>query len=255
MMDVEFEDKQALVRLPWPPPPEKDALKALGARWDPEKKLWRISISPSIVRWFLAHGVEVPEDVVGALEENLAASHAADVDMVLPSPDGLEYRPFQKAGVAWALSHEGTLIGDDMGLGKTVEALGVVNADSTVNSVLVVCPLSVALNWKAEAGKWLTREASIGVASSKELPDTDVVIAHWGSQVRTLNASRQTIQVPCGETVLLSQRPSSPSNWPFSHWLVNGTRSNGDNASFTANGRVKVSAIYALSSGSGSGSY
>ncbi len=191
MMDVEFEDKQALVRLPWPPPPEKDALKALGARWDPEKKLWRISISPSIVRWFLAHGVEVPEDVVGALEENLAASHAADVDMVLPSPDGLEYRPFQKAGVAWALSHEGTLIGDDMGLGKTVEALGVVNADSTVNSVLVVCPLSVALNWKAEAGKWLTREASIGVASSKELPDTDVVIAHWGIISKHAEALRE----------------------------------------------------------------
>lgn len=190
-MDVEFEDKQALVRLPWPPPPEKDALKALGARWDPEKKVWRVGISPSIVRWFLAHGVEVPEDVVGGLEENLAASRAADVDMVLPVPEGLEYRPFQKAGVAWALSHEGTLIGDDMGLGKTVEALGVVNADSTVNSVLVVCPLSVALNWKAEAEKWLTREASIGVASSKELPDTDVVIAHWGIISKHAEALRE----------------------------------------------------------------
>ena len=190
-MDVQFENKQALVRLPWPPPPEKDALKELGARWDPEKKIWRVGISPSIVRWFLAHGVEVPEDIVGALEENLAASHAADVDMVLPVPEGLEYRPFQKAGVAWVLSHEGTLIGDDMGLGKTIQALGVVNADSSVNSVLVVCPLSVALNWKAEAEKWLMREARVGVASSKELPDTDVVIAHWGIISKHAEALRE----------------------------------------------------------------
>ena len=179
-MKVEFKDNEAEVFFPWPPPPEKDEVKRLGARWDPQSKVWRVSISAPVVRWFLAHEVEVPQDFVSALEENLAASRAADANVDLPVPDGLEYRPFQRAGIAFALNRTGTLIGDEMGLGKTIQALGVVNADDSTRSVLVVCPLSVALNWKAESEKWLTREISIGVATSKYLPDTDVVIAHWG---------------------------------------------------------------------------
>lgn len=117
-MKVDFQANEAVVFFPWPPPPEKDELKPLGAKWDPKGKVWRVRTTPAVVRWFLAHEVDVPEEIVGSLEEKLKASRAQDADADLPVPEGLEYRPFQKAGISFALGREATLIGDDMGLGK-----------------------------------------------------------------------------------------------------------------------------------------
>jgi len=117
-MKVDFQANEAVVFFPWPPPPEKDELKPLGAKWDPQGKVWRVHITPAVVRWFLAHEVDVPEEIVGSLEEKLKASRAQDADADLPVPEGLEYRPFQKAGISFVLGREATLIGDDMGLGK-----------------------------------------------------------------------------------------------------------------------------------------
>ncbi len=117
-MDVTFKDAQILVKLPWPPPPEKDEIKALGAKWDPQNKLWKLGISPKTVRWFLAHNVEVPTEIVTSLEDTMEASRAKDADRDLPVPEGLEYRPFQRAGISWALERKASLIGDEMGLGK-----------------------------------------------------------------------------------------------------------------------------------------
>jgi hypothetical protein len=36
----------------------------------------------------------------------------------LPHPAGLDYMPFQKAGIRYALERQGVLIADEMGLGK-----------------------------------------------------------------------------------------------------------------------------------------
>ncbi len=179
-MDVMFHDEECVITFPWPPPREKDEVKKLGAKWDVATKTWRIPLSPTLLRWLERHEVDIPGMSVSSIDEILNASRATETDITVPAPDGLEYRPFQKAGVAWALDHASTLIGDDMGLGKTIQALGVVNADDSTRSVLVVCPLSVALNWKAEAEKWLIRKMTIGVASGKDWPTTDIVIAHWG---------------------------------------------------------------------------
>jgi SWI/SNF-related matrix-associated actin-dependent regulator 1 of chromatin subfamily A len=104
----------------------------------------------------------------------LARSRAVDADISIPSPEGLEYRPFQKAGVAYALQHKDTLIGDDMGLGKTVQALGFVNV-TRPRSVLVVCPATLMLNWAGEAERWLCDRYEIVIPGTggEEVPATD----------------------------------------------------------------------------------
>jgi len=84
----------------------------------------------------------------------LAMSRATDADIKIPVPQGLAYKPYQRAGVAYAITRKDTLFGDDMGLGKTVEALGFLNYVRP-QSVLIVSPATLALNWKAEAEKWL----------------------------------------------------------------------------------------------------
>lgn len=95
---------------------------------------------------------------VAATKETLEASKAADADIEVPCNEGLAYLPYQKAGIAYGLNRDAVLFGDEMGLGKTIEALGIINADPTVKTVLCFCPGTARINWQREAEKWLTRK-------------------------------------------------------------------------------------------------
>ena len=102
------------------------------------------------------------DSALAALAGHLASvgqSKATNAEIDVPCPMGLEYLGYQRAGIAFALSHENVLFGDEMGLGKTIEALGTINADSTIRNVLVICPASLRLNWIAEAQRWLVPDA------------------------------------------------------------------------------------------------
>ncbi len=83
-----------------------------------------------------------------------AAQPAADTAAV-PAPDGLEYLPFQAAGIQLMRSRPHNLLADEMGLGKTVQALGLINAEPSIRRVLVAAPASMKLVWRREAAKWL----------------------------------------------------------------------------------------------------
>jgi SWI/SNF-related matrix-associated actin-dependent regulator of chromatin subfamily A-like protein 1 len=64
-----------------------------------------------------------------------------------PKPDLFH---FQRIGTRFALEREAALIADEMGLGKTAQAIGVINADPSIRSVLIVCPASVRIPWRRE---------------------------------------------------------------------------------------------------------
>jgi len=68
---------------------------------------------------------------------------------------GLELYPFQKTGVEYLLSRKRALLADEMGTGKSAQALGLINADPKIRSVLIVCPAHLKLNWEIEARQWL----------------------------------------------------------------------------------------------------
>ena len=86
--------------------------------------------------------------------DSLAKSRAIDAKINIPSPPGFEYKPFQKAGIAYALQHKDTLIGDEPGLGKTIQAIGFINYTKPKN-VLIVVPATLIYNWLEELRKWL----------------------------------------------------------------------------------------------------
>ncbi len=112
--------------------------------------------------------------------ETLAASKAVDAEMAIPCPVGLAYLPYQRAGIAFAVRRDNTLISDEMGLGKTVEAIGVVNADPSIKKVLVVCPASLKLNWKRELERWLVRKLSVQIGDSKRFPaQADIIVVNY----------------------------------------------------------------------------
>lgn len=92
---------------------------------------------------------------------SLVASRATDAQIELPRPAGLDYFPFQRAGIAFALERENILFGDEPGLGKTIQAVGVINADERCRRVLVVCPATLRINWRRESEKWSVRRPNI----------------------------------------------------------------------------------------------
>lgn len=167
---------------------EKDILKTAGFRWDPDVKRWWTQDATRAAR-LSAYADASAKAVIDAAqvhaEESRVASRALDANLAIPTPDGLALRPFQRAGVAYTLSRPATLIGDEMGLGKTLQAIGVINADSSIKTVLIVAPLSVKINWTRELDKWLVRDLSVGVAAANIWPSTDIVVIHPDVLART----------------------------------------------------------------------
>ncbi len=157
-----------------------------GRRWDKESKLWTLPLNLASAGklWEVlgSRGFEFTLEYTEAgkrLKGNLEASHAKISDAVIPCPEGLEYMPFQKAGIEFALDKSHVLFGDDMGLGKSIEAIGVINADPSIKRVLVICPATVKINWSREFAKWLIRPMSIGIAKGPDWPDTETVIINY----------------------------------------------------------------------------
>lgn len=113
--------------------------------------------------------------------KTLKASRAVEADIKVPAPEGLAYRPFQLAGIEFALGRENTLFGDEMGLGKTIQVIGVMNSHGAILTTLVICPATLKLNWKRELDKWLTRQPqSVEVAyANKPFPRADTVIINY----------------------------------------------------------------------------
>lgn len=89
-------------------------------------------------------------EILAAVE----VSYCADAVFDVPAPEGLEYLPFQKAGIAFMARRDAVLLADQMGLGKGIQSIGLINFDETIKRVLVVCPAGVKLNWGHELAKW-----------------------------------------------------------------------------------------------------
>jgi hypothetical protein len=80
----------------------KDTLKAAGISLGKDKGEW-------VAKWW--EPVELTEKQKAEKEaeekrraESLELSKATDADVDLPSPEGLEYLPYQKAGINYALA-------------------------------------------------------------------------------------------------------------------------------------------------------
>ena len=162
---------------------ERAALKGAGFWWDPKVKIW-YTANAKLAAKLIAHADEETSErlreYVGAHEAAIEASRAKDAEIDVPIPAGLELLPYQRAGIAVGLSRPNVLIGDEMGLGKTIQAIGIINADPSIRSALVVCPASLRINWNREIAKWITRPMTIAVVESKsEFPTADIVIINY----------------------------------------------------------------------------
>lgn len=180
--------------------------KALAdRRFDGTTKNWIVKIQADTVSGILDLIRRLPFEVAEDFEEGLVtalqtrvereaaaveASRAAASDFVVNGLNpGVEPRPFQRAGVQYAVQTQRCLIADDMGLGKTIQALATF-AHLQAFPALVVCPASVKINWGREAQKWVAG-ASIEVLNGK--PGTyaaDITIVNYDNLTKHVDALR-----------------------------------------------------------------
>lgn len=105
-------------------------------------------------------------------------------------------RDYQKIGFKWLKTLDyyqfGGILADDMGLGKTLQVISIIlsyieNNKKDKLPIMVVCPSSLSLNWKAEIEKFTNSIKSIVISGNvntrkeqiKNIPNYDVVITSY----------------------------------------------------------------------------
>lgn len=165
---------------------EKDIPKSAGFSWHRDgKKVWFTNDKDRAAKLadYAVDGNAEWAKELSAIKIGAAASLVGSRQSVsyteFPHPEEVDYFPFQKAGIEYMVQRHSTLLADDMGLGKTIQVLGLINTDTTIKKVLVICPKTLCLNWQREAEKWLIRPAKIGIATPKLVPECNFMITNF----------------------------------------------------------------------------
>jgi SWI/SNF-related matrix-associated actin-dependent regulator 1 of chromatin subfamily A len=154
----------------------KEIVKSAGFKFNWDEKLWKTTDPMIAAKLDPAIGAEAERQANAAIE----ASRATEGFIKVPAPEGLSYLPYQLAGIAYMTNRnrEGFLLADEMGLGKTIQAIGLINADPSIQKVLVICPATLKINWLREMNKWLVRPTTVKIANG-QFPTADIVIINY----------------------------------------------------------------------------
>lgn len=117
-------------------------------------------------------------------------------DVKVPKSLNKTLREYQKIGFKWLKTLDyyqfGGILADDMGLGKTLQVIAVIlsyieNTKEGKLPIMVVCPSSLSLNWKAEIEKFTNSIKSIVISGNasvrreqiKSILNYDVIITSY----------------------------------------------------------------------------
>lgn len=128
-------------------------------------------------------GALTPEDI--ALCEKLANLTEMPT---YPLPAELKgtLRPYQVTGYNWLrflYEHKlGACLADDMGLGKTLQTITFLQSIyDKIERVLIVCPVTILLNWEKEIQKFSEMDMHIYHGGSREFPhDKKIILTSYG---------------------------------------------------------------------------
>jgi len=128
-------------------------------------------------------GALTPEDE--ALCKRLATLEEVPSYPIPPHLDGI-MRPYQIVGYNWLHflydSQLGACLADDMGLGKTLQAITFITSIyEKINSVLIVCPVTILINWEKEFKKFSDLPVHIYHGGERNFPEgVKIVITSYG---------------------------------------------------------------------------
>lgn len=228
---VTLTDDKACIRFPYNEDLIAEVKKIPSREWDKGGKVWTVPFIPDALEELLKFiefhdftgDMEKIRDLAGKLNrlavEAIEASKAATADFEVEGIGGI-LRPFQKAGVKYAVEKKRVIIGDQPGLGKTIEALATVQAMSAYPT-LVVCPATLKENWYREARKWLPHKI-IQILGGIGRSDAAITIVNYDrlKDYRDYLVRRDFKAVICDESHLLKNPKTLRS--VFTEEIVNG---------------------------------
>lgn len=146
---------------------ERDIPKEAGFKIDPKTKKWStkdIAIASKLMGYAFGETKRTLQHHVHTIRMAVRTSQKTSSKIEIPSPEGCEYLPYQKAGVEFSSKRPNTLNADPPGLGKTIQAIGHINfCLGKTAKILIICPATLKLNWKEELEKWLVKKMKIQV--------------------------------------------------------------------------------------------
>lgn len=139
------------------------------------------------------HDPKAPGALVMQRPKNVAKGSQV-VDVVLDPFLNQHLRPHQKEGIKFlyecvmgmrSFNGQGAILADEMGLGKTLQTIALLwtllkqnpihgGSEGVIKKALIVCPVTLIVNWKKEFRKWLGNERiGVFVADSQKVRLTD----------------------------------------------------------------------------------
>ncbi|MCI9000342.1 MAG: DEAD/DEAH box helicase [Clostridia bacterium] len=133
----------------------------------------------------------------------------ADVEeLQIPKCLNHTLRQYQKVGFKWLKTLDGYgfggILADDMGLGKTLQVLSLILAYKESNKqekqpIMVVCPSSLSLNWKAEIQKFASNIEALVISGNaktrqeqiEQIAKVDVVITSYDLLKRDIDKYKE----------------------------------------------------------------
>ena len=177
-MKITYKDKKFVAEATYK---ERLPLKEAKFRWNPKDKVWWTDDKDKVLKLYDSCD-SVTKKILSKerklIEKKVEESKATTSNMNIPSPEGLNYLDYQKAGIEFANRKDNVLIGDEMGLGKTIQAIGLCNLNEKIKNILIICPASLRINWKNEFQKWDVFNREVEIANSK-FPDSNVVVINY----------------------------------------------------------------------------
>ncbi|WP_433863203.1 DEAD/DEAH box helicase [Sphingobacterium thalpophilum] len=143
-----------------------EAVKELPERkFNHNDKTWSVPTKyrDEVERFCKAHKLQFGHKVVQERKFDFVIPPLPELTIQIPLKR--EPRPYQKTGIAYAISRQRTFFGDDMGLGKTFQAIASIEAlhqqGKAAYPCLIVCPSAVKENWKKEIEQTINRKAVV----------------------------------------------------------------------------------------------
>lgn len=129
-------------------------------------------------------------------------------ELLIPKSLNKMLRQYQKIGFKWLETLDkykfGGILADDMGLGKTLQIITIMlsyieNCKENKKPIMVVCPSSLTLNWKAEIEKFANNLNTIVIGGTlskrkeqiESVPNYDVVITSYDLLKRDIDLYKE----------------------------------------------------------------
>jgi SWI/SNF-related matrix-associated actin-dependent regulator 1 of chromatin subfamily A len=172
---------------------ERRQARTLGFEWDHDLRLWKTKDKLNALKAYEYADKEtkvVLDQFKEELNKKLLESYTPHSNIVIPKPDnGMDYFPFQKAGIEFCSKHTHSFLFDDTGVGKSIQGIGLIN-HLKAKKVLIICPNSLKINWKRELDKWLyDKSLTYDVSTSNEVKTTDIMICNY--EIFRMSISKQ----------------------------------------------------------------